>query len=134
MTNLPETVVECGGCDEELNVLVPHLYVMVKAQRMVLLANTGDPFNVPENDDGPVVNLGTQSGRGRIVRFHNFACISKYANHPDRKGAAARIEPHEEDEIYVPADNRSPEELVEAGEMSPNVLAALNAAQEDGEQ
>lgn len=104
---LPGTTAACGGCEEPINVLNPYLKVIIKAERQVLLASQSDDPNAPIES-----TLGTRRGRGRIVLFHGFDCICDYAE--AREGQKAKIEFHEETEIYVPADNRSPEELAEA--------------------
>ena len=124
---LPETVTECGGCDEELNLLSPHLSVQIKAERNVLVADAGSPFDATQ--DTPAVSLGTQSGRGRLVNFHNFDCVRAYGE--ARKDKAVSLEPHVEDEVYVPADNREPEELVKDGEMQAEMLAVFAAREEE---
>lgn len=128
---IPVTVVECGGCDEELNLLAPHLSVQIKAERSVLVADaSADPFGDPSV---PTVNLGTQSGRGRLVNFHNFACVRDYGD--ERASKEVKLEPHTEDEVYVPEDNRTPEELVAAGDLPEAMLAVYDAAnaEEGGE-
>jgi hypothetical protein len=127
---LPETLVTCGGCDKELNVLKPHLCVQIKAQRSVLLIDHMVGDDAAEDDEAPGVSLGTRSGRGRIALFHDFSCIEKYGK--KRKELSAKIEHHHEEEVYVPDDNRSTEELVEAGEL-PEAMLAVFAAAERGE-
>lgn len=126
MNGLPETVVRCGGCGKELNLLRPHLTVQIKAERQTLVASSVDPFS---EGDQPSVVLGTQSGRGRIVKFHDFGCIMLYAE--ERDGQIVKLEPHKEASIYEPEDNRSPEELVDAGEL-PEEMLAVYAAREEG--
>jgi len=110
----PNPVVECAGCGDELSLLQPHLKILVKAEQQVLVSQS-----VPSEDDSQfsrqVYSLGTQSGRGRIFQVHNFDCLAEYAK--ARAGQEAKLEVHAEEEIYVPEDNRSPEELVEAGEL-----------------
>lgn len=106
---IPQTVFECGGCEKDLNVLDPYLNVQIKAQREVIV--TDDPADTEGEISEPGLYLGTKSGRGRIVKFHGFDCLFKYAR--ERKDYEVKIEPHLEDEIFVPEDNRSPEELAE---------------------
>lgn len=128
---IPETVVECGGCGDDLNLLRTHLAVQIKAERHALVAPPPrDPF-AEDDKDNPPIALGTQSGRGRIVHFHNFNCISKYGT--DRKDNPIKIEPHKETDIYEPKDNRSPEELVKAGELPEAMLLLHKALAEEVE-
>jgi hypothetical protein len=108
---IPNTTVECDGCGEELNLLAPHLAVQVKPKRKVLLLNElpdDDPNAVPEEE----ILVGEKSGRGVLLTLHDFDCLSKWT--AKRKGKPAKLEFHVETEVYVPADNRSPEELAEA--------------------
>lgn len=119
---LPETVVKCYGCGKDLNILNPYLQVAIKAQREVLVTeNTNEDLNA---ESGTVVYLGVKSGRGALKRFHDFACLEQYAS--KKNGAKAKIELHHEDEVYVPEDNRSPEQLVKDGEMTNKQLAAID--------
>lgn len=128
MTEIPDTAVECDGCGETLSLLVPYLAVQVKAQRNVLLS-TETQSEDPNEVGDVVISLGTKSGKGAIKRFHNFDCMESYAS--DRSGQEAKLEFHEEDEIYVPEDNRTPEELVEAGELDPAFLSLHKALNEE---
>lgn len=118
--DIPNTVVDCGGCGESLNLISPYLKVQVRAERQALVANAGvvngDPFGGDEN-----VMLGTKSGRGVIRKFHDFDCLAKWV--AERKGKTPKLEAHVEDEIYEPEDNRSPEELVKAGELDKAYLS-----------
>jgi hypothetical protein len=136
-SGLPNTIVQCDGCEKPLNVLKPFLSVVVKAQRQVLVTTVaqaeGDNFEEVENPEAeaPDVYLGTRSGRGRILSLHDFSCLNRYARDDKRKDAPAKImQHHEPGEIYVPADNRSPEELVEAGDL-PEAMLAVYAEQAD---
>jgi len=128
LPNIPNPIVECAGCSEDLSLLVPHLKVMVKAEQQVLLTS-----DAPTTGEGEIaaqqITLGTRSGRGRIMQFHDFDCLGQYAE--DRAGAKAKLEAHAEDEIYEPEDNRSPEELVEAGEL-PGAYLDYQSALEEG--
>jgi len=84
------------------------LYMMLKAQREVLIsdeATAADPNDVPEAN----IYLGVKSGRGVLKRFHNFACQLSWVE--ERKDLNAKLEYHAEDEIYVPEDNPTEEEL-----------------------
>ena len=128
MAKLPETAIACDGCEEDLNILAPYLFVTVKAQREALImseSESADPNEVPSSE----VLLGTKSGRGVMLRFHRFDCLAAWV--AERKGLKAKIEFHSEDEIYVPADNRSPEELVEDGDAPQELLALLAASEGD---
>lgn len=101
-TEMPTTVVECSGCEKELNVLMPYLGVQVKAKREVIIAEevaSADPNEVPDN----TIYMGTKSGRGVVLQFHDFDCLGKWV--AARKGKKAKLEFHKEDEIYVPEDN-----------------------------
>jgi hypothetical protein len=130
MQEIPNPVVECAGCGKELSRLQPHLKVQIKAEVAVLLATP-----IPPSEEGEItgnaISLGTKSGRGRIMYLHDFDCLSEYAQ--EREGQKAKLEPHVEDEIYEPEDNRSPEELVEAGELPPEILAYQTALAEASE-
>ena len=121
---IPNPVVSCDGCEKDLNTLNPYLKVTVKAQREVLISN-----EVPSDDPNEVgtgeIYLGTKSGRGVLKKFHDFDCAVKWFS--ARKGLKAKLEYHHEDEIYVPEDNRSPEELVEAGELPKEMLTLHKA-------
>lgn len=117
---MPVTVVECDGCDDDLNVLMPYLQVQVRAKREVLISEevpSDDPNEVPEN----TVYLGTKSGRGVIRRFHNFDCLGKWVR--ARKGVEAKLEYHVEDEIYVPEDNPDEEEIQRRNEAEAKAAA-----------
>jgi hypothetical protein len=131
MAKLPETVIECDGCEEDLNILAPYLFVTVKAQREALIMDesaSADPNEVPTAE----VLLGTKSGRGVMLRFHRFDCLAAWV--AERKGLEAKIEYHSEDEIYEPADNRSPEELVKDGDMHPALAEAIAEMAEPEEE
>jgi hypothetical protein len=121
---IPNPVVACDGCEKDLNTLNPYLMVTVKAQREVLVSN-----EVSSDDPNEVGNaeifLGTKSGRGVLKKFHDFDCARKWFD--ARKGLAAKLEYHHEDEVYVPEDNRSPEELVEDGELPKEFLTLQKA-------
>jgi hypothetical protein len=130
MTEIPETIVACDGCGDELNVLAPYLKVMLKPERAVLVSEEL-PSDDPENQPGDLrLNLGTRSGRGVMLRLHDFQCLIKWAD--ERKGLSPKIEFHREDEIYVPADNRSPEELVKAGDLPKEMLAVYAVNENTG--
>lgn len=106
---IPSTTLDCAGCNKELNLLVPHLSVMLKPQREVLVLT-----DVTEDEDNPEmvgqeITLGARSGRGVILKLHNFDCLIKWAN--ERKGLAPVLEPHREDEVYVPEDNPDEKEI-----------------------
>jgi hypothetical protein len=126
MDQLPKTTDECGGCDEELNLLHPHLVVQIKAARRVLVVEeevSEDPNVVPDAS----IYLGDKSGRGRIIRFHDFKCMNRYTT--ARKDHKAVIMVHaEEGEPYEPEDNRSPEQLVKDGVLAKEMLAVHAAA------
>ena len=121
---IPNPVVACDGCEKDLNTLNPYLQVGVKAQRQVLVSN-----ELPSDDLNEVgsaeIYLGTKSGRGVLKKFHDFDCALKWFG--DRKGLKAKLEVHHEDEVYVPEDNRSPEELVKDGELPKEMLALHKA-------
>ena len=111
---IPVTVVECDGCHEDLNVLAPYLHVMLKPQRSVLVSEEIADEDDPEYDEDnpelmPRIYLGTKAGRGVLLKFHNFDCTAKWVG--ERKGLQPKIEPHMEDEIYVPEDNPDDEEI-----------------------
>jgi hypothetical protein len=130
MDQLPNTVVDCDGCEKELNLLHPHLVMPLKAVRKVLVVEeetTEDPNEIGE----AVIYLGDKSGRGVILRMHGFDCMAEYAK--ARKGKMAKLEVHVEDEIYEPEDNRSPEELVKDGDLPKAMLAVHTAAAKDAE-
>lgn len=123
MAEIPATVVECDGCEKELNLLSPYLAVSVKPKFEVLLSEdepTDNPTEVPTQR----FYLGSKSGRGPakgILKFHDFRCAGKWF--AERKDLAPKLEYHAEDEVYVPEDNRTPEELVKAGELPKEFLA-----------
>ena len=108
--------------------------MQIKAERQVLVTHEQATNEFEERDEGeyPDVSLGTKAGRGRMVKFHDFKCIRKYGS--KREANTVKLMPHEEDEIYVPADNRSPEELVKAGEMDKSMLAVFAAREKAGEE
>lgn len=110
MSEIPNTVVECDGCGEELNLLAKHLVVMVKPQRAVLVMEdvaSADPDEAPDSN----IFLGSKKGRGVRKLFHDFECAHTWFN--ERFEWKPKIELHKEDEIFVPEDNRSPEEIAE---------------------
>lgn len=101
-TEMPVTVVKCDGCGNDLNLLMPYLAVQLRAKREVLISEevqTDDPNEVPDN----AVYLGTKSGRGVLREFHDFDCLAQWVG--ERKGKKAKLQYHQEDEIYVPEDN-----------------------------
>lgn len=136
MAELPDTVLEgCDApdCEDDFNLLSPFLFVTVKAKRNVLLIQTEEPGEDPNEVPEDEVLLGTKSGRGVMLRFHNFDCFRAWVT--KREGLSAKLEYHREDDIYVPEDNRSPEELVEDGEMHPALATALaEIAEPEGDE
>lgn len=129
MANLPETVVDCDGCGKEMNLLSPHLNMQLKPKQGALLLSE----TAAEEGEIPlqVVSLGTRSGRGVLKRFHNFDCMGEWVS--EREGLEPKLEYNVGDgEAYVPEDNRSPEELVEAGEMSDEMLAVIDTTPAEG--
>lgn len=125
MSEIPNTVVTCDGCGEDLNLLNKHISMGLRVKREVLSLSV--PQQTGEIDDIPAqeVTLASLSGRGVLRTFHDFKCLDKWVN--PRKGYELKLEPHYEDEIFVPEDNRSPEELVEAGELPSEILALSKA-------
>jgi hypothetical protein len=132
--DFPEVTVACDApnCDKELSLLEPHLQVQLRPVVQVLQtevkpATEGQPM--PEH----TLYAGTQFGRGVMKRFHDFNCaISWLYKYRDKEPI---LEPHaEEGDMYVPEDNRLPEELVAAGEME-DPVAEMHAtlAQSDAE-
>lgn len=130
LPDVPNPVVECAGCGENLSQLAPHLKVAVKAEVKVLLTQPIETDD-PEEITGNQIILGSKSGRGRIFFVHDFDCLAQYAQ--EREGQTAKVQHHTEDEIYVPEDNRSPEELVEAGEL-PGAYLDYQSALGGGEE
>jgi hypothetical protein len=123
---IPNPVVTCAGCGDELSLLVPHLKLTIKAEMQVLVVNdSAEEFSTPS------YSLGTKSGRGRLFHVHNFDCLGQYAQ--ERAGQEPKLEIYTEDEIYVPEDNRSPEELVAAGELPAEILH-YQAARAEGSE
>ena len=125
---IPDTVVSCDGCEKELNLLGKFLVVQVKPQRQVLVmedVESADPDEIPE----PNIYLGSKKGRGVILRFHDFDCAGMWFS--ERSGLQPKLEAHKEDEIYVPEDNRSPEELVLDGEMSAAHAALISGGEDE---
>lgn len=126
-TALPETTVQCSGCDEPLSLLTDHLHMIFKPVRGVLVST-----EVPaEDSEIPSVEytVGSKSGRGVVARFHGFGCLNAWTE--ARKTLKPKLEYHyEEGDPYVPDDNRTPEELVDAGEMPEEFLAFHEAVAE----
>lgn len=123
MSEIPNPVTECDGCGKEMNLLAPFLVVTVKPQHQALLVE-----DVPAENEGEIskqnITLGTRKGRGVAWKFHNFDCaIKKISTY---KGKEPKLEVHAEKEIYVPEDNRSPEELVKAGEITKEQYAVID--------
>lgn len=129
MAEIPQTVVPCAGCEKDLNLLNPHLTMKLAAKRDVLIAE--DKSTDLNSEDETKVYLGSKVGRGVVKPFHDFDCLGKWVG--QRKGLKAKIELHHEDEIYEPADNRTPEELYEDGEISEAVFA-LSRIDGEGEE
>lgn len=128
---IPQYTEECAGCQEGLNLLVPYLHVQLKPkQNALLLTESQGEGGLLEQS----VTLGTRSGRGVMLKFHDFDCVGKWV--AKRKGRKPLLEPHVEDEIYVPEDNRSPEELVKDKEpgWTKERLTAMNALTADAER
>ena len=131
LPDVPNPIVEDAGTGEEISLLQPHLKVTIKAEMAVLLSTPVAPGEEGEIT-GNEITLGTKSGRGRIAYFKDFDSLAQYAQ--DRAGQEAKLEVHAEDEIYEPEDNRSPEELVEAGELPSEILAYQTALAEGEEE
>ena len=105
---IPNTQVECSGCDKPLNLLAPHLNMVLRAKREVLIAEevaAEDPNEVGQPD----IYLGSKNGRGVVRQFHDFDCMLTWVK--EREGLPAKLEFHSEDEIYVPEDNPDDKEL-----------------------
>jgi hypothetical protein len=129
MPELPPTTVECDapGCKDELHLLAPHLTVAVKPKQKRLVVEEVPPEN-PNEIAVDNMYLGNRSGRGPkkgVLLFHDFKCAAKWFE--ARKDKTVKLEVHEEDEIYEPEDNRTPEQLVKAGEMPDAWLKAQRA-------
>jgi hypothetical protein len=130
LPDVPNPIVMDAGTGEEISLLQPHLKVQIKAEMAVLLSTPVEPSEEGEIT-GNEITLGSKSGRGRIMYFKNFDSLVDYAN--ERAGKEPKLEVHSEEEIYEPADNRSPEELVEAGELPSEILQFQAAMDEGGE-
>lgn len=105
---IPDTQVECSGCDKPLNLLAPHLRMVLHAKREVLLSEevaSEDPNEVGD----PNIYLGTKTGRGVVRLFHDFDCMAAWVK--ERQGLPAKLEFHREDEIFVPDDNPDEDEI-----------------------
>lgn len=130
MSDIPVTVAECANpkCKDPLNLLGNHLKVMVKPQRNVLVTEDVPASNGDDMPDAKL-HLGIRMGRGVLLTFHNFACAAEWF--VARKSLVPKLQyHHEEGDMYVPEDNRSPEELVKAGDL-PKEMLAVYAAQDD---
>ena len=122
---IPNTQVECAGCDEALNVLAPHLHMKLRAQREALIVEeiaSEDPNEVGDPD----IYLGGKVGRGVVRVFHDFDCMMAWVK--EREGLPAKLEFHSEDEIYVPEDNPDDEEIARRAK-----AAAKAAAEAEGD-
>lgn len=129
MSEIPNTVVECDGCGEEMNLLAPYLSVTLKPQHNVLLMEDV-PTKNPDEIPGQSFTLGSRKGRGVMWVFHDFNCaLEKLSDYKDKVPV---LEVHKEDEIYVPEDNRSPEELLESGEMTQEQYDAIDREPAEG--
>lgn len=119
---IPNTQVECAGCDDALNVLGPHLHMKLRAQRDVLVVEeiaSEDPNEVGDPD----IYLGSKVGRGVVRLFHDFDCVAAWVK--EREGLPAKLEFHAEDgDPYVPADNPDDEELARRAEKAAADTAA----------
>lgn len=119
---LPNTQVECAGCDEPLNVLAPYLHFKMAAKRDVLVIEEV-PSEDPNEVGDPNIYLGSKTGRGVVKAFHDFDCMSNWVD--ERKGLPAKIEFHaEEGDPYVPEDNPDDEELARRAEAAAEAEAA----------
>lgn len=108
---IPNTTVSCDGCGDDLNLLAKHLVVTVKPQRQVLVLedmSAADPDEAAEQN----ISLGFRKGRGVAKRFHDFSCATKWFR--ERKDWEPKIELVVEDEIFVPEENRTVEEIAAA--------------------
>jgi len=130
-TEMPVTVIECAGCEKDLNVLMPYLAVQVRAKREVVVSEEVPSADMNEIADN-VVYLGTKSGRGVLRSFHNFDCLKLWVD--KREGLSAKLEVHRENEIYVPEDNPDDKELArrakEAEKAAEKAAAAANGGDE----
>lgn len=112
----------CDGCDKEMQLLQPHVSMMLKIERSIPQINqTSSVSDDGEQLSNVEISFATQSGRGVMRKFHDFKCLEEWVQ--ERTDYEPKIQIHYEDgDPYVPEDNRSPEELVEAGELPPEVL------------
>ncbi len=76
-----ETSSDCAGCKDDLDLLKTHLTITEKAQKVtfVLPARAGrsEDDSVEEDDENAVV-LGTRSGIGTALLFHDHSCVAAY--------------------------------------------------------
>jgi hypothetical protein len=128
---IPATTMPCDGCGEELNLLSSHLSMILKAQRSVLVTDTVESDDLDEVPES-IYYLGTKAGRGVIKKFHDFACLDLWVE--PRKELKAKLEVHREEEIYVPEDNPTEEEIAQREAEAAKVEAnAAKAAAKGGE-
>jgi Rad3-related DNA helicase len=105
---IPNTQATCDGCGKDLNLLAPHLNMVLRAKREVLISEevaSEDPNEVGDAN----IYLGTKSGAGTICVFHDYDCMSEWVE--GYAGEPAKLELHAEDAIYVPEDNPDDEEI-----------------------
>lgn len=126
-TEMPVTVIECAGCENDLNVLMPYLAVQVRAKREVVVSEEVPSEDLNAMADN-IVYLGTKSGRGVLRNFHNFDCLKTWVD--KREGLPAKLEVHREDEIYVPEDNPDDKELARRARAAEKAAAAAEGSGE----
>ena len=94
-----ETSAKCDGCKDEINLLKTHLVVTSKPQKnsfvMATVEHRTDDDSVEEDVEQPVT-LGTRSGVGLQLRFHNNECAAKYFD--GKKSRAIKLTLNRDDE------------------------------------
>jgi hypothetical protein len=81
----------CAGCEQELNLLAPHLSVSVKPQRYTLEIVNAGLVGAETDESGQITSLaevdpesperyyiGTRSGAAESALVHNHQCLSDW--------------------------------------------------------
>lgn len=76
MNTILDEVVTSDALGEELNTLNPHLLVVVKVVRNVIVEGVTEE----ESDDDSEPYVGTRSGAGEILRFSDYKALAKWAS------------------------------------------------------
>ena len=90
---------KCAGCRKKIDPLTTHLTVTVKARKFAFFTPAPDPENAPdpeqaqefEADDAQRPQLGTRTGVGEELVFHNTKCMADHFDEKEEKAPQLRL-------------------------------------------